>query len=54
MDNERMADLGVHHVLVVDVVHLLRLDDLAFVKELERIVLSRLLVLGKLYLSEAT
>ena len=43
-----MGDLGVDHVLVVDVINLLGLDDLPLVEKLESIVLSGLLVLRKL------
>jgi hypothetical protein len=54
VNDEGVVDLAVHEVLVVDVVHLLRLDDVALVQELEGDVLARLLVLGDLDLAEPT
>lgn len=53
VDDEGVVDLAVHEVLVVDVVHLLRLDDVALVQQLKREVFPCLLVLGDLDLSEA-
>lgn len=52
-DDEGVVDLGVDEVLVVDVVDLLRLDDLALLEEFESHVFAVLLVLGHLDFAEA-
>jgi hypothetical protein len=49
-----MVDLAVDRVLVVDVIDLLRLDDVALVQQLQSEVLASLLVFGYLDLTEAT
>jgi hypothetical protein len=49
-----VADLGVDEVFIIDVVDLLGLDDLAFVEQFERDVLSGLFVLGHFNLAEPT
>jgi hypothetical protein len=54
VNDEGVVDLAMHEVLVVDVVHLLRLDDVALVQQLKCYVFSSLLVLGDLDLAEPT
>jgi hypothetical protein len=54
MNNKWMVDLAVDRVLVVDVIDLLRLDDVALVQQLQSEVLASLLVFGYLDLTEAT
>ena len=54
VDDEGVADLGVDEVFIIDVVDLLGLDDLAFVEQFERDVLSGLFVLGHFNLAEPT
>lgn len=52
MGDERVANVGVYHVLIVDMIHLLGLNDLPLVQEFESIVLPCLLVLGELHFSK--
>jgi hypothetical protein len=54
MNNKWMVDLAVDRVLVVDVIDLLRLDDVALVQQLQSEVLASLLVFGYLDFTETT
>jgi hypothetical protein len=53
VDDEGVGDLGVHEVLVVDVVDLLRLHDFVLVQQFQCHVLAALFVLGHLDPAEA-
>jgi hypothetical protein len=54
VDDERMRDLGVNEILIVDVIDLLGLDDLSLVEKLQGNILSGLFVFGDLNLAETT
>lgn len=53
-DDERMADLRMDEVLVVDMVDLLRLHDFMLVQQLQSHILARFLILSHLDLAKAT
>lgn len=52
--NERMVDLRMHEILIVNVINLLCFDDLTFVKQFQCNKLACLFVLGHLNLAETT
>lgn len=53
VDDEGVADLWMNKVFVIDVINLLGLDDLTFVKKFEGDVLAGLFVLGHFDFTEA-
>lgn len=53
VDDEGMADLWMNKVFVIDVINLLGLDDLTFVKKFEGDILAGFFVLGHFDFTEA-
>jgi len=54
VDDEGVADLRMNKVFIIDVINLLGLDDLTFVKKFEGDVLAGFFVLGHFDFTEST
>jgi hypothetical protein len=54
IDNEGVVEVGMHKVLIIDVIYLLCLHDFVLVQQFESHIFTGLLVLRNLDLAEST